>query len=71
MTIADLITGAGASITLLKTAIAARDESKIEAALSDLQTKYGDLGGMVIGLVEKIHVFAGCARNGESRKRRA
>ena len=53
MTIADLITSAGASITLLRTAIAARDESKIEAALSDLQTKYGDLGGMVIGLVEK------------------
>lgn len=53
MSIADLITSAGATINLLKTAIAARDESKIEAALSELQTKYGDLGAMVIGLVEK------------------
>jgi len=53
MTLTDAITSASATIGLLKTALAARDEAKIQAALMELQSKYGELGGMVIGLIEK------------------
>lgn len=54
--ISGAISAISATVATLKTAVAARDEAKVEAAISDLKDRLFDLQGANLELVEKLHV---------------
>lgn len=53
MDISSALTGAKAAYDILATSISARDDAKIQAALTDLQRKHADLTASAMAHIEK------------------
>lgn len=53
--ISGAISAVSATVSALKTAVAVRDEAKIEAAMSDLKDRLIDLQSANLELVQKLH----------------